>query len=118
MDLFYLLALVPFIGIVSPIYLSFDQTIEPINKILLFLFLPAIEGLFILVFILETLSNKTNAINTWKPSLIALLIIIGLSLTLIVTLVENLNSKVKLAARLTALSILSFVIVWGIASQL
>ena len=108
--------LIPLIGIVSPIYLSFDRDIKPINKALLFLFLPIIEMLWSIVAIGESILKNTNLIDAWQLQLIALLTILGLSLSLFVALVEDIDRTVKQAIRLIALSILSIVIVWGIVS--
>ena len=107
---------IPVIGIVSPIYLSFDRSIKPINKVLLFLLLPIVEMLFSILAIVESLSKNTNLTDTWQLQVIVLLIIFGLSLSLTVALVKNIDRTIKFGIRLIALSIFSFVIVWGILS--
>lgn len=113
MGIYFWLLLIPLVGIVSPIYLSFDETIKPIDKVLLFLLLPITETLFIIFTIVESINN-TNLIDTWPIQLILLLIILGLSLTLITTLVEGIKRTVKRYIRLTALSIFGLIVIWGI----
>lgn len=109
---------IPVIGIVSPIYLSFDRSIKPINKILIFLLLPIIEMLFSILAIVKSLLKNTNLIDTWQLQIIVLLIIFGLSLSLIVAFVKDIDRTIKFNIKLIALSIFSFVIVWGIVSLL
>ena len=57
MGIYFWLLLIPLVGIVSPIYLSFDETIKPIDKVLLFLLLPITETLFIIFTIIESIST-------------------------------------------------------------
>ncbi|MBE9045637.1 hypothetical protein IQ255_14690 [Pleurocapsales cyanobacterium LEGE 10410] len=103
---------IPLIGIVSPIYLSFNRDIKPINKALLFFTLPILEILLSTLAIVKSISKNANFHNIWQPQLIALLVILGLSLSLIVALVEELDRTVKQAIRLTGLAIFSIVGVW------
>lgn len=113
MGIFLWIFLIPLVGIISPIWLSFELDIKSNDKAYLFLILPIIEiGLSILALV-ESIQKKTYLIDTWQLQLIILLMICGLSLTLIVILVEGINSSIKLSIKLTALSILNFIIVWN-----
>lgn len=116
MDIFLYLTLIPLIGIVSPIYLSFDKEISYTSKIYLFLFMPAVEILFLVISISGLFSDATIVTKSWQLYILTMSLIIGLCLTLIVALVEDIEPKVKLCMRLTALSILSFATVWGITA--
>lgn len=114
MGIFLWLFLIPLIGVVAPIWLSFDSGIKPTDKVYLFLLLPIVEILWFILAIIESISNKTNRINVLQLELIDFLMIFGLSLTLIVVLVENVNRNIQLGIKLTALSILGFIFVWKI----
>jgi len=116
MDVFIWLTVIPLFGIVAPIYLSFDETLKPINKMFLFLLLPIMEVFFLAVLVFEITLKKTevNILSALLLPTISFLVILGLCLTLIVSLVEGINHGLKLMLRLTALSIFSFIIAWGV----
>jgi hypothetical protein len=111
MGIFLWLFLIPFVGIIAPIWLSFDPDIKANDKVYLFLLLPIVEILVLIVATIESISNKTNKTGILQLELIDFLMIFGLSLTLIVVLVENINRSIQLGIRLTALSILGFIFV-------
>lgn len=116
MGIFIWLTLIPLFGVIAPIYLCFDKTLKPTNKAFLFLLLPMIEIFLSIVFIFNFLATKTdlNILNVWQLPAIAFLVILGLCLTLIVALIEDMNYTLKLIIRVIALSIFGFVIVWKI----
>lgn len=115
-SIFLFFLMIPLFGIVSPIWLSFDQELKPINKAILFLVLPVLAMLFSIGSIVESLSKDLKLLDTWQIQIIALSIIFALSLSLIVVLVEGLEHSIKLGIRLTALSILSFITILGVVS--
>lgn len=115
MESFFWFLTIPLIGIILPIWLSFEEDIKVKNKVYLFLLLPIGETLLSILAIVKSYDKNTNLIDAWQLLLICLITIFGLSLTLIVAFVEELNYKIKLTIKLTALLILSFIAIWGIA---
>ncbi|MEM6614006.1 MAG: hypothetical protein AAF652_17460 [Cyanobacteria bacterium P01_C01_bin.72] len=115
MDIFFWLTIIPLFGVIAPIYLCFDETIKPINKVFLFLLLPLIEMFFWINLVFEVLSKETdvNILSALQLPTISFLVILGLCFALIISLVEKINQGLKLMLRLTALLIFSFVIAWG-----
>lgn len=76
--------------------------------------LPIVEMLYAILAAGESISKNTNLADNWQLQIIALLTILGLSLSLAVACVKDLDRGVKLSIRLTGLSILSLVVVGSI----
>lgn len=108
-----LVFIVPVVLVWYPIYCVFDPKLTINQKIFCFLLLPAFELTVSPFAILSARSMEINLMEQWQLYLWYFLFSLGMASTLMVTLLEELESNVKLVLRLTTLSVLGFILTWG-----
>lgn len=104
---------IPVILVIGAIFFSFDSRIALYEKIFCFLLLPIVE--IIISFIALLQAKPTNMYFEESGSLYLryFLISSGIIGTLIVSLVSELSSAVKLAIRFTSLAVFGSILTWS-----
>ncbi|MEM8722473.1 MAG: hypothetical protein AAGE84_24805 [Cyanobacteria bacterium P01_G01_bin.39] len=110
---FILTLFIPVILVWYPISSSFDSKLNLSQKIACFLILPIVEVLISVPAILQARSMEINLLANWQLYLIYFISSLGLSSTLMVTLLEELQPTVKRVLRISTLVVFSFIFTWG-----
>ena len=110
---FILTLFIPVILVWYPISSSFDSKLTLEQKVGCFLMLPIIEVLISVLAILQARSMEINLLANWQLYLVYFLFSLGLSSTLMVSLLEELQPTVKLVLRISTLAVFGFTFIWG-----
>ena len=103
---------IPVILVWGSICFSFNLELTLKQKACCFIILPVVEAVVSIIAIIEARSIEVNLIDNWQIYLLYFLFGFGLISTLVVTLLEELNSTAKLSIRITALTMFGFIFAW------
>lgn len=105
--------IIPILFVWGLIVFSFDSKLTLIQKIIYFLILPISEVAVSITALIQARSIAINLIEAWQLYLLYFLFSFSMANTLMITLLSELDKKVKLAIRLITLIILGLIISWS-----
>lgn len=111
--LYLLLFGLPVILVLGAICFTLDSKLTISQKIFYFLLLPIIEIIMAIFAVTQAKTMNVDLMDSWFLYLLYFLNTLAIIGTLIVSLVSELNSAVKLGVRFASLAVFSLILTWS-----